>query len=283
MCMKRTVYFIEGLPGTGKSTISKWLHEKTGAKCILESDLNYPNDLCNVAGIPLDVYNKICCDFSIIPDFIEQHGMYIYVNIEEVRNCFPNQHKLLSILSEWDIGDEFNPHMTLSHYIPCSLEFFNNRFTQLEQNYDSIIFDSVWLQSPINELLSRNADSETIIKYCSSLAEMLKKFSLSCIYLKRDSADETIKFASYAKGEGWTARVTELFTKTPYGITHKLEGFNGLIKYFSERAKIEEEILSRRIIKCLKYTVDENNWDKVKELIWEDVKNNRIIQNYTVI
>ncbi|MEG1254853.1 hypothetical protein [Clostridium sp.] len=281
MCTKRTVYFIEGLPGTGKSTISKWLHEKTGAKCILESDLNYPNDLCNVAGIPLDVYKAIYCNFPIISDFIEQHGMYIYVNIEEVRNCFPNEHKLLSILSEWDIGDEFNPHMKLSHYIPCSLEFFNNRFTQLEQNYHSIIFDSVWLQNPINELLSRNADSETIIEYCSSLAEMLKKFSLSCIYLKRDSADETIKFASYAKGEGWTPRVTELFTKTPYGITHKLEGFNGLIKYFLERSKIEEEILSRRIIKCLQYTVDENNWDKVKELIWEDLKNNRIIQTYT--
>lgn len=271
MCTKRIVYFIEGLPGTGKSTISKWLHEKIGAKCILESDLNYPNDLCNVAGIPLDVYNKICCDFPIVTDFIEKHGMYIYVNIEEVRNCFPNQHKLLSILSEWDIGDEFNPHMTLSHYVPCSLEFFNNRFTQLEQNYDSIIFDSVWLQNPINELLSRNADSETIIEYCSSLAEMLKKFRVSCIYLKRHSVDETIKFASYAKGEGWTSRVTELFCKTPYGITHELEGFNGLIKYFSERAKIEEGILSSRIIKCLQYTVDENNWDKVKELILEDV------------
>lgn len=181
----------------------------------------------------------------------------------------------MSILSEWDIGDEFNPYMTLPHYIPCSLEFFNNRFAQLEQIYHSIIFDSVWLQNPINELLSRNADSETIIKYCFSLAEMLKEFSLSCIYLKRDSADETIKFASYAKGKEWTTRVTELFSKTPYGITHKLEGFNGLIEYFSERAKIEEEILSRGIIKCSQYTVDENNWDKVKELIWEEVMNNR--------
>lgn len=273
MCTNRTIYFIEGLPGTGKSTISKWLHEKTGAKCILEGDFNYPNDLCNVAGIPLDVYNKILSDFPIMHDFIKQHGMYIYVNIEEVRKCFPHQHKLLSILSEWDIGDEFNPHMSLSHYVPCSLEFFYNSFAKLEKNYESIIFDSVWLQNPINELLSRNADSETIIKYCSSLTEMLKKFNLCCIYLKRDSVDKTVKFARNAKGEGWTARVIELFSKTPYGITHKLEGFNDLIKYFSERAKIEEEILSHKIIKSLQYTIDENNWVKVKESIWEDVKN----------
>lgn len=64
-----------------------------------------------------------------------------------------------------------------------------------------------------------------------------------------------------------------MFSKTSYGITLKLEGFNGLIKYFSERAKIEEEVLSHRIIKSLQYTVDENNWGKVKESIWEDVKN----------
>lgn len=64
---------------------------------------------------------------------------------------------------------------------------------------NSIIFDSVWLQNPIKELLSRNADNETIIKYCSSFAEMLKKFSLSCIYIKRDSVDATIKFAGQQK------------------------------------------------------------------------------------
>lgn len=273
MCMKKTIYFIEGLPGTRKSTISKWLHEKTDANFILEDDLDYPNDLCSIAGIPLDVYNKIFYDFPIISTFIEQHGMYIYVNIEEVRNCFPNEDKLLSILSKWDIGDEYNPHMSLSHYISCSLEFLSYRFAKLEQNYNSIIFDSVWLQNPINELLSRKADNKTIIKYCSSIAEMLKNFSLCCIYLKRDSADETIKFARSVKGEGWTSRVTELFTTTPYGITHNLEGFEGLMKYFSERAKIEEEILSCKIIKCLQYTVKENNWDNVKELIWKDIKN----------
>jgi len=271
MCTKRKVYFIEGLPGTGKSTISKWLHEKTGAKCIYEGDINYPNDLCNVAGMPIEVYDKICCNYSELSDFVQQHGMYVYVNIEEVRSCFPNEHKLLSLLKEWDIGDEFNPHMTLSHYVPCSLEFLNSRFNQLKQNYDSIIFDSVWLQNPINELLSRNADNETIIKYSSSLAEMLKGFSLSCIYLKRGTSEETVKFACSAKGQGWTARVTELFSKTPYGITHKLEGINGLIKYFSERAKIEEEVLSREFIKCRQYTISENNWDKVKELIWKEV------------
>ncbi|WP_055667161.1 hypothetical protein [Desnuesiella massiliensis] len=273
MCTNKTLYFIEGLPGVGKTTICEWIHEKTGAKCILENGLNYPNDLYKIAGIPLDVYNKICCNFSMLSDFVEQHGMYTYVNIEEVRNCFPNQYKLLNILSEWDIGDEFNPYMTLSHYIPCSLEFLKNRFTQLEQNGDSIIFDSVWLQNPINELLSRNVDNETIIKYCSSFAEMLKKYNLNCIYLKRNNSDETIKFARYAKGEVWTNRVAELISKTPYGIAHKLEGFDGMIKYFSTRAKIEQEVISRGFIKCLQYTVNENNWDELRELIWEDVKN----------
>ena len=99
---------------------------------------------------------------------------------------------------------------------------------------------------------------------------MLKGFSLSCIYLKRDTTEETVKFACYAKGQGWTTRVTELFCKTPYGITHKLEGLNGLIKFFSERAKIEEKILSRGFIKCSQYTISENNWDKARELMWKD-------------
>lgn len=272
---KRTIFFIEGLPGTGKSTISKWLHEKTDIPYITEGDLNYPNDLSNISGLPIEVYDELCCEFPFISEFTKRYGSYAYLNIESVKSRFPNQTGLLRLLSQWDIGDEFNPHMALSHYVPCSLEFLKSRFSQLEQRYDSIILDSVWLQNPINELLSRNVDHETIMKYCTALTEMLSKFVLTCIYLTRDNTEETIQFACSAKGEGWTTRVIQLFSSTPYGILHQLEGYSGLLEYFSERAKIENAILSQDIIENNMYTVKEHNWDHVKELIWQDTTERR--------
>lgn len=62
-----------------------------------------------------------------------------------------------------------------------------------------------------------------------------------------------------------------MIAKAPYESTHNLEGINGMIKYFTAREEIEEEVMSRGFMKCSIYNVDENNWDKVKELIWRDL------------
>jgi hypothetical protein len=271
MNKKRTIYFVEGLPGTGKTTTSNWLHNKLDARLFTENAADYPNDFSEIAGMTIEVHNEISKQFPILKEFSFEYGSIKYVNTRHLKSQFPNELELIQSLTLWDFGDEFNTHVSVPHYITCSLGLLNRWVEETIKNTnESYIMDSVWLQNPINELLFRNADEKSILEYCTLLAKIFSEFELICIYLNRSDAAKSVEFASEAKGSSWTNRVIELISSTPYGLAHKLTGMEGMIQYFSARQKIEENILSHGIIKHKEYNADSNNWEQIREYIRND-------------
>jgi hypothetical protein len=127
-----------------------------------------------------------------------------------------------------------------------------------------------WLQNPINELVFRNADEASILGYCALFAEAFKDYNLYCIYLKRNTALQSVEFASKVKGVSWTNHVAELISKTPYGLDNNLHGFDGMIQYFTTRKVIEEKVLSLGIMQHKEYLIERNNWAQIREQILID-------------
>jgi hypothetical protein len=200
MNKKGTIYFVEGLPGSGKTTISNWLHDILNASYFTENTPNYPNDFSAIAGMTTNIYTDLSKRFPIL----------------------------------------------------------------------NIIMDSVWLQNPINELVFRNADEESVLEYCALFVKVFKEFNMSCIYLKRNSIVQSVEFASNVKGVSWTNRVAELISKTPYGLTHNLHGLDGMVQYFTVRKQIEEKILLQGIMRKNVYLIENSNWDQIREQIRSD-------------
>lgn len=265
MTTKRSIYFIEGLPGCGKTTISSWLHEKLGGTLLLEGMPNNPNNFFEIAGIPGEAYSEIRYGHPAISDFTEQYDAYKYVNIGEVKKYFPNNKELIGLLSEWDLGDEYNANINSAYFKSCTLPRINAWVKSIETWEDPIIMDSMWLQNPINEMLYRNADADSIEEYCSLITESFSDYRLICIYLKHRNASEAIKFASQVKGELWTSRVVDAICRTPYGIVNNLQGMDGLMQFFSNRAEIEERILSRSLMTHYEYSIDDYSWDEMRD------------------
>jgi len=60
-----SLILIEGLPGTGKTTLAKWLSDKFSSKGIdnlllLEGDERIPCDFYETAGVPSAQFEKLC-------------------------------------------------------------------------------------------------------------------------------------------------------------------------------------------------------------------------------
>ncbi len=265
-----TITFLEGLPGSGKTTLSMWLQPHLQAHLFTEGSPQYPYDFSGIAGITARLYSKLLHTFPVLSEFIFAYESIHYVRIPDLESQYPQETDLLHLLRQWEFGNEFNSNITLEHYITCSLGLLHKWIEIIGVTGESLILDSVLLQNPINELLYRNAPEEVIMQYCSLLTNAFSNFQTSCIYLERDSAAQAIEFAARVKGASWTDRVATLIAQTPYGLAHGLEGIDGMIQFFEHRSTIEKRLLSNPLMNAKIYAVDELHWDQVRERIIMD-------------
>jgi len=195
--MDNKVILIEGLPGTGKTTLSKRIYDlllKKGklVELLLEENEKIPSNFYNFAGIPK---NELSSFLYPIP-LIAETDNYVFINFGDCTEEIANK------LQRYDVGNEFNKFITAQEYARCTLEWW--QYWVKHNIKDSIlILDSAFMQCPINEMLFRKVSDSEVKTYIQAIAEIIKPFNPVCIYLRREIAKIAIDFAKEVKGEQW--------------------------------------------------------------------------------
>ena len=235
---------VEGLPGTGKTTLSKnkfYLKKGKQVELLLEGNASIPSNFHNIAGLSKKDLIKISVE---IPPITETDN-YTFIDLE---TCTKEAE---SLLRRYDIGDEFNKHISVREYVCCTLEWW--RYWVAEKRSESIlILDSAFMQCPINEMIFRGASDSEIIKYITNIFEIIKPYNPICIYLRRESVKMAINFAKSAKGEHWAKGINSLTEM-------------GYPDFFERRFELENIVLSSVAnIVCNIYGYD---WSDAEEKI----------------
>ena len=224
------LFFIEGLPGTGKTTITEWFKkdlERKGAKvtCLLENNLQIPTNFFHIASIPEGEFQRLTGEYPAIADIAVQVEGYFFIFIDHA----PNEAR--QELLVYDIGDEFNPHFTAESYMAQTLLYIDRKFRELSEIDGILIIDSGFLQNPINEVLFRKGTVTQAKDYIFTMAKLLQPYDFLCIYLDRGDADVSMACAKKIKGEFWYNRVME-----------KMKAM-GMLDHFQRRYLIETGII----------------------------------------
>lgn len=248
------MFFIEGLPGTGKTTVSEWLKiylEEKGmkVKCLLEDDLQIPTNFFHMASVPEDKFYMLSAEHPAIKDIAVKIKGYFFISIDQAPKG------LHGILSEYDIGNEFNLHFTVEAYMTQTLLYIEQKFQKLNETDGIIIVDSGFLQNPINEIFFRKGTTGQAKEYISAIVKLLKPYDFLCIYLDRGDADLSVACAKTLKGEFWYNRVMELIEKI------------GLPDHFQNRYSTEIDMIHSRIFPCITCRVIDTDWSMTKELL----------------
>ncbi|EKQ58266.1 MULTISPECIES: thymidylate kinase [unclassified Clostridium] len=282
--MKNRLILIEGIPGSGKTTISKKIKNfftNKGFKVELYNEGDaHPADMAWNALLSIDEYNNIIRENKKIENLIVENSIFEenYVIVAYTKLGFHRkQNKLMNFFEDHEIYDgrassEFFKEIHIRRW-----KGFLKRM--LEDNEKMVIFECAFLQNHVNELLAMHAKEFDYIKeYLNELAGIVRELNPKLVYLNQINIKETINRVAKERVSSnkdiypdWIDVTIEYFENSKYGKNNGLSGINGLIQYFEKRQEIELEIIKSLPIDNL--VINNKNYDykNVENIIFNNL------------
>lgn len=281
--MKNRLILVEGMPGSGKTTISKKIRDylvNKGIDVILYSEGDmHPADMAWNALLTREEYNNAINENIEYKKIIKANSIFEddYVIVAYTKLGFHNnENKLMDYLEAHEIYDG-----------RVSIEIFKDihlkrwvKFRNLmkEDKNKVVIFECAFLQNHVNELLAiYEKDLNYIREYLNELIKTVSELNPKLIYLKQLSAKETLARVSKERVSDnkeiypdWIEMVSQYFESSNYGKHNNINGFDGLVRYFEQRQIIELDVIKSLPIDNL--IVDNKNYDY--EAILSTILNN---------
>ncbi len=256
--MKR-LYIVEGLPCSGKSTVSAFLAE----------ELNKSYDVCFVdegtGEHPADYEFHSFISESDLSSFGRTEQAEIISVSEKLYGGYIIPLKCFS----GNMFDRLLPHKIYDFLPwetekPIMLEKWES-FAEYSVTNTVYVFNCVFLQNPMCETMMRFGFSQEKSKeYISRIAEIIKPLNPVIIYLKNNDIRSSVEKTSMER-EGWLDAVIDYHINGAYGKSINAEGLQGYISCLQERQKRELDILSALDIESVVLDNPQRDWNSAYE------------------
>jgi hypothetical protein len=248
------IIFIEGLPGSGKTTFAKKIHQAyqnhdRKVHLYKEGD-HHPIDLAWIAILNQQQYEDLLNQFPSLKDQIESKVVkeanlyylaYTKIKIDASTKEF---HKVCESYEIYQKND-------LSEFLNIHLKRYKTFINQHKAEDDIYIFECILIQNHINELLLKHGyKSEQIYQYFLALMEPIKEVDYEILYIQQLDVEKTLTRITDERRtpnkdlyKDWIDLVIAYISNTPYGSEYK--DFSGCLTYFKIRLNEELKLLGR--------------------------------------
>lgn len=208
-----TLVFVEGLPGSGKSTTAQWIaHEMEArgrpSRWIYEEETPHP-----VFGATRDTSWK---------DLLTHR------------------------LSSWAA---FAATVRVSEAVT--------------------VVDSAFLQSSVASMLRRNLEPDTILTYLDRVADMVRPLQPALVYFLEADSDAAFRRICERRGMAWTLFHLSASDGMAWTRMRGLSGFDGLLAYWREHARVCDAAVSRSRLRTLTVGSGIGDWSARRHRIAE--------------
>lgn len=251
-------YFIEGLQGSGKSTLVKKLSEMHPEYLAVHEGDYSPVELAWCAYVRKDEYEGILEKYDPIRREIEEksheEGDRMVICYTQIITDIPGFHK---DLEQYEI---YNNRLSKEAFRKVILDRFSI------WNTDENIFECSLFQNIVEDMiLFQNASDRDIIDFYKEIRKKLSDKDYRIIYLLTEDIPQSINTirkerADEQGNELWFPLMLGFFDGSPYAKKNGLSGEEAMLLHFRHRQELElticEEVFPDRytVLKSKKYT-----------------------------
>lgn len=245
--------FIEGLPGSGKTTFARRLHDGLKAKGVKvkaysEGALN-PIDLAWCALLDEATFEAFKKKYPFLEKSMDAVSMrrsdYVIVPFLQL----DRKHLDQSIIKDFERYEIYNTN-DLSPFKEAHLKLW--KAFEKEADLNTVyIFECVFFQNHINELILKyNLTLPEQVEYFKDLLNSIKKLNPVIYHVSQADVDRTLsniiekrRSPDKTKYPDWIDLMVEHLNRHPYSKRLGFEGERGVYEYFKHRQGLESEIL----------------------------------------
>ena len=255
------IIFIEGIHGSGKSTLAKAIakeikQKKPSAQLYLRSATPNPIDLCRLAYFSEKEFTHFLTTLSketnssktdiyseLLPYVVKEQdkvvvNWYDYLSLINKDTPLSKSYALNHELCDGKAG--------VTQYINTSL----NRWMKFSREIDEggiYIFEGALLQHPLAELIGYYLlDDGEIASFIRNLIICIENIDKRLIYISVTDIKRVLLEAAIernSKQDDWMHGFQKMVSTCNYGIKYGLNGIDGIVKYCTERIRVEKNLM----------------------------------------
>lgn len=246
--MNTKLILIEGLPGSGKTTVAELVHQLLkeqglDAHLFLEGNLDHPADFDGVAFYGEDDYKGLLREFPNYKQMLKnnvvmkENGCFIpYVKMKDkYGKQIPDQ-----------LFNEIFSHDIYELSFEKNVELITERWRVFDKNAlhenKPYVFECCFMQNPLTiGLVKYNKSLEEVLDYVLGLAETVKDLNPLLIYVDQSNLEYSFKRALDERSEAWSEGFVDYYTKQGYGKSRNLCGVDGTLKVLEAMKLVEKK------------------------------------------
>ena len=257
--------FVEGIQGAGKSTLLNQLQKNIPEYMVYrEGDIS-PVELAWCSYMTSEQYEEVCIQYRDICADLESHT--VTENDRKITaytgilTDIPGFHKFME---QFEI---YNGNMDFKQFKEIILKRYE-KFNEIGN-----VFECSFFQNSIEcMLLYYQMSDDEIMDFYLDAFDILKSKKFRLIYLNAMDIESTIDTIKRERvdeqgNEIWYSLMLQYLEQSPFGKTHNLKAFDGLVSHLKRRRDLELRII-HRIIGKDSIIIDSKNYDINDIIVW---------------
>ncbi|KOR87814.1 hypothetical protein [Paenibacillus solani] len=265
--MNTKLIMVEGLPGFGKSTTARMIHDilterSIETRLVMEGDLDHPADYEGTACITEEELGRLLQAAGPFKEILseratQKENLYL-LPYQKLKNeygaSFPEE--LYHSLSQHDIYE-----LPLDLNRKLITERWQAFAEQALQKAAVTIFECCFIQNPMTVgMVKYDAPEIQVTDYVLGLEKAIQPLNPLLFYVDQNDLEYAFRKAVRERPKDWATGFTDYYTGQGYGKHHRLEGVEGTLQVLEARRKLEYRILDRLALNKLR--IDNSQYDQ---------------------